>query len=83
MLGDWVFDDAEKLFLRRGGADGHAMQKLDHQTSEAFESTGDADSWVDFDEYAFGGVDVDLELAGLVDGRVEESEKALWELVEV
>jgi len=43
------------------------VEKLDHETGEAFEGTWDADGGVDLDEDAFGGVDVDLEFAGLVD----------------
>ena len=68
MIGDGVFDDTEELFLRGGGADGETVEELDHETCEAFESTGDADLGVDFDEDALCGVDVDLELASLVDG---------------
>ena len=33
--------------------------------------------WVDFDKDSFGGMDVDLEEAGLVEGRVEQREQAL------
>lgn len=74
MFGDRVLDDAEEFLLRGCGADGEAVEELDHETGEALEGTWDADGGVDFDEDAFGGVDVDLEFAGLVDGRVEESE---------
>ena len=35
--------------------------------------------WVDFDKDSFGGMDVDLEEAGLVEGRVEQGEKTLNE----
>lgn len=53
------------------------MQELDHQTGEALEGTRNAHGRADFDQNAFGGVDVDLQLSGLVDGGVEEGEKAL------
>lgn len=56
------------------------MEELDHEAGEALEGAGDADGGGDFDKDAFGGVDVDLELAGFVDGRVEEGEEALgWD----
>jgi hypothetical protein len=77
VFGDGVLDDAEQLFLGGGRADGHAVQELDHETGEAFEGTGDANAWVYLDEDALGGVDVDLEFAHLVNGGVEEGEKAL------
>ena len=46
---------------------------MNHETGESLEGTRDADRRTDFDEDALGGVDVDLEFTGLVDGRVEES----------
>lgn len=77
MVGDWVLDDFEKLLLRVGGADRETVQELDHETSEALESTWDAHSWADLDEDTLGGGDVDLEETSLVDWRIEEGEKAL------
>jgi hypothetical protein len=53
---------------------------LDHQSGEALEGSWDAHGRADFDEDAFGGVDVDLEFAGFVDGGVEEGEEALERL---
>jgi hypothetical protein len=53
------------------------MQELDHETGEALEGSRYADGRADLDENAFGGVDVDLELAGFVDGGVEKSEETL------
>ena len=53
------------------------MQQLDHETSEAFEGTGNPDGGGDFDEDTLGGVYVNLQPAGLVYGGVEESEEAL------
>lgn len=67
MVGDGVLDDLEQLLLRGGGADGELVEQLDHQTGEALEGTRNADGGRDFDEDALGGVDVDLELAGLVE----------------
>jgi hypothetical protein len=81
MLSDWVFDHAKKLLLRSCGSDGHAMEELNHETSKTLECTRDADRGVDFDQNAFCSVDIDLEFASLVDGRVEEGEEALWESV--
>ena len=78
MFGNWVFDHAKEFFLRGGGANRHAVEELDHETSESLECSRNADGRVDFDEDALCGVNVDLEFASLVDGRVEESKKALW-----
>jgi hypothetical protein len=50
---------------------------LDHEAGEAFEGTWYPDSWRDLDENAFRCMDVDLQLASLVDGGVEEREKTL------
>jgi len=72
VLRDWVLNDFEQLFLGVDAADGEAVQELDHQAGETLEGAGDADGGGDFDEDVFGGVDVDLELAGFVDGGVEE-----------
>jgi hypothetical protein len=80
VVGDGVLDDFEELLLRGGAADGELVQELDHETGEAFESSRNAHSGADFDEDAFGRVDVDLEFAGFVDGRVEESEQTLRDL---
>jgi len=72
VLRDWVLNDFEQLFLGIDAADGEAVQELDHEASETLEGAGNADGGGDFDEDVFGGVDVDLELAGFVDGGVEE-----------
>lgn len=77
MVGDWVFDDFQQLLLRRSGPDGELVQQLDHETSEALEGTWYADRGRNLNEDALGCVDVDLKLASLVDGRVEECEQAL------
>jgi hypothetical protein len=53
------------------------MEELDHKASESLKGTWNADGWADFDENAFGGVDIDLKFACLVDRRVEESEETL------
>ena len=65
---DGVLDDAEQFFLTVCGADGEAVEELDHEACEALEGAGDPDGRADFDEHAFGGVDVDLESAGFIDG---------------
>lgn len=77
MVRDWVLDDAEELLLRSGGSDGEAMEELDHETGESFESARNADGRVDFDQDALGCVNVYLQFTGFVDGRVEQSEQAL------
>lgn len=48
------------------------MKELNHQTGETLEGTRDTNGRVDFDEDALGGLDVYLEVAGFVDGRIEE-----------
>ena len=83
VVGDGVLDDFKEFFLRRGGADGEAVEQLDHETGEALEGSGDADSGADFDEDALCGRDVDLESAGFVDGRVEEGEEALVDICQL
>jgi hypothetical protein len=77
MVGNWVLDNLEKLLLRIRGSDGESVEQLNHQTCETLECTRDSDSGADFDQDAFSGCDVDLELAGLVDGGVEKGEKTL------
>jgi hypothetical protein len=53
------------------------MEELDHQPGESLKGTGNANAGVDLDEDALGGMDVDLEFTGLVDGGVEEGEETL------
>lgn len=74
MVGDGILDDFEKLLLRSSRSDGELVQELDHETCETLERTRDAHGWGNLDENAFGGVDVDLKLASLVDGRVQKGE---------
>ena len=38
---------------------------------------GNAHVWIDLDQYALGGVDVDLKQTGLVERRIEERQEAL------
>ena len=57
------------------------MKELDHETCESFEGSWDAYGWVDFDQDTLGSMNVDLELAGFVDWRVEESKKALVDFI--
>jgi hypothetical protein len=47
---------------------------LDHETSESLEGTWYPDSGAHLDENSFGGVDINLELACLVDWGIEEGE---------
>lgn len=77
MVGYRVLDDFQQLLLRVCGSDGKTVQELDHQTGESLEGTGNAHGGANFDENAFGRVDVYLELSGFIDGRIEEGEEAL------
>lgn len=72
-----ILNDFEQFLLRGRGTDREFVEELDHQTSEALEGTRNANCGRNFDEDAFGGVNVDLELAGFVDGRIEQGEEAL------
>jgi hypothetical protein len=71
MIGDRVLDDLDELFVGRGRADLMPMQQLDHETGESLEGTWDAHCRADPDEHILRGVYVDLELARLVDWRVQ------------
>lgn len=53
------------------------MEQLHHETSESLECPRDADGWADSDEHVLGRLNVNLELAGLVDWRVEQGEQTL------
>jgi len=77
VVGDGILDDFEKLFLRVCGSNRQSMKELDHEACESFECSWNANCRADFDEDPFGCVDVDLQLASLVDWRVEKGEEAL------
>lgn len=51
-----------------------------HQSTEALESSRYSDMRVDLDENTFGGVDVHLKQACLVERRIEQSEETLYHL---
>lgn len=53
------------------------MEQLYHETSKSLERTWDTDGRADFDKDTFGGVNVDLKLASLVDGGIEEGKETL------
>ena len=72
-----VLDDLDELFVGGGRADLVTVQQLHHQTSEALEGTRNADGGVDLDKHAPSGLDVDLQLTRLVDGRIEQGKQAL------
>lgn len=57
------------------------MQQLDHQTSEPLEGTRNTDRGGNLDQDALGRVDVNLEFAGLVDGRIEQSKETLVSMI--
>lgn len=48
------------------------MQQLHHQPREPLERARDAHSWVDLDKDTLRRLDVNLELASFIDGRVEK-----------
>jgi len=83
VIGYGVLDDFEEFLLGGGGANGHAVKELDHETCESFEGSRDAHGWVDFDQDAFSGMNEDLKFAGFVDWRVKEGEEALWSSLEM
>jgi hypothetical protein len=53
------------------------MEQLHHETGKALESSGNAHCRADPDKHVLVRLDVDLEPARLVDGRIEESEETL------
>lgn len=55
--------------------------KLTHEAAKSLESAGYANMRIDFDQNAFGGVDIDLEKAGLIERRVKKSEETLEKAV--
>jgi hypothetical protein len=77
MVGDGVLDNLNELFLRRSGTNLVSVEQLYHETSEALECSGYADCRADPDKYVLVRLDVDLEPAGLVDGRIKESKETL------
>lgn len=77
VVGDGVLNNLQQLLLRCSRADGQSMKKLNHQTGEALERTGNADGRADFDQDTLCCVNVDLKLASLVERRVEEGKKTL------
>lgn len=77
MVRDRVFDDFEQLFLRIGRADGEPMEQLHHEASKPFEGPRYAYCWTYLDQNSFCCVNVDLQLPGLVDGGVQQSQEAL------
>ena len=81
MVGNRVCDHLEELFLRVGGTDGETVEELNHQTGEPLERTRNTDGRGDFNEDSFGGVNVNLEKAFLVDRGVEKREQTLGWLV--
>jgi hypothetical protein len=77
MIGDGVLDNLDELFLGRRGTNLVSVEQLYHETSEALKCSGDADRRADSDEHVLVRLDVYLEPAGLVDGRIEESKETL------
>lgn len=53
------------------------VDRLTHEATETLKGSGNANVGVDFDKDASCGVDVDLQQARLVQGRVEQREEAL------
>jgi hypothetical protein len=80
---NWIFDDSQQLLVRSRRADGMTLQELDHQAGKALEGAGNANRRIDLDQDTLGCVNVYLQLAGLVDWRVEECEKTLRALLAI
>lgn len=74
---DWVLDDSQELFLGSGRADRKSMQQLYHETSKPLKGSGNSDGGGYFNQHALGRVDINLQLAGLVDRRIEQREQTL------
>lgn len=77
MVGNGILNNLEELLVRVGALNRKAVEKLDHQTSKTLESARNADGWRNLDENALCRLNVDLELASLVDGRIKKCEEAL------
>lgn len=77
MVCDGVLNDAQQLLLRVCGSDGQTVEKLNHQTSKTFEGPGNSNGWGNLNENALRSVDVDLQLASLVDRGIEKGKQAL------
>jgi len=59
-------------------SDAQLLQQLNNQPAEALERARQPHFGVDLDQHVFGGVDVEgLELAGLVEGAVQDHHKRL------
>jgi hypothetical protein len=74
VVSDGVLNHAKQLLVRVGGANRQAVQKLHHETGKTLERSGNADWGRDLNQDALGGMDIDLELAGLVDWGIQEGE---------
>lgn len=72
VLSNRVLDDTEKLLGGCRGADRELVEKLNHKTGETLERTWNTDGRIDFDKYTLGGLDVDLELSGFVEWRIQQ-----------
>lgn len=77
VIGNWVLDHFQQLFLGIGGADGQPVQQLHHQSRKSFKGTGYSHNWADLDEDSLGGVNVYLEFSRFVERRVEKGKKTL------
>lgn len=78
MIGDGVLDHLNQLLLRRCRSNLMPVEQLHHQTSKALEGSRDAHCGADPDEDVTCSLDVDLELARLIDRRIEKSEQTLY-----
>jgi hypothetical protein len=77
VIGNGVLDNLDELFLRCSGPNLVSMEQLHHETSKALESSGNADCRADPNKHVLVGLNVNLELARLVDRRIEESKETL------
>lgn len=77
VISNGVLDHSQQLIIRVGGSDRQSVQQLNHETCESLERSGNSDRRGNFDEDALGGVNINLQLSSLVDGRIKKRQEAL------
>lgn len=70
MICDGVLDDFEQLLRPIDGSNRQPLEQLYHESTESLESPRYTDLRVDLDEDTLCGVNVDLQHARLVEGRI-------------
>ncbi len=72
-----VGNHPKQLLLRVGAFDRKSMQELHHQTSKPLECSGDSHRRRHLDQNALRRVNINLEFACLVNGRIQQGKQAL------